>query len=440
MNVLKNKMQRREFLRGLAMAGMAVPFASQFLVAGKAHAAGNSAKRLIVVFYPNGCKRDSWHSYGDQLNEASLANSPLLPLAPYADRMVAFKNLSFIGHGGSSGHPEACRGVFSGGHEYSPTIDVAIGEALNAGTLNNNLHMGLWSSQKTDKEYHPFTDKNGNKIIPNDDPQSIYDKYFASLGGGSGGETDPATESRKRVLETLHENLDVMQTYSLNAKQTAKLQTHEESLDYLQRVLNSNLDLSGLNRPSVGMTGINDEAELVAQAQMRNIAYAMEYDLTRVATFQFMSAQDESLKVNFESIHPYMGDFAFPPKLTYNETKSHVSSHNENNLFDAQTRWYNMMVKYLCDELAARQDPTGGGTLLDTTMILMMSEMGGGNHQQENPGVYVVGGGNGAINQGVVVDAGNRGSSNLFLDLAKGMGLGWSNYGNSNGGIPGFLA
>jgi hypothetical protein len=54
-------------------------------------------------------------------------------------------------------------------------------------------------------------------------------------------------------------------------------------------------------------------------------------------------------------------------------------------LFDAQTRWYNMIVAYLMDELAARPDGVNGGSLLDHTLILVVSEVGGGNHQQKTP-------------------------------------------------------
>ena len=134
-----------------------------------------------------------------------------------------------------------------------------------------------------------------------------------------------------------------------------------------------------------------------------------------------------------------MGDFGSGDKLHYNETRSHVSSHKESSLFDSQTRWYNTMVAYLMDQLAARADTAYGGTLLDNTLILVMSEVGGGNHQQDNAGIYVAGGAGGAINSGVAIDPGVTGMSNLYLDIAKAFGLPWNRYGNSAGGVGGFL-
>ncbi|TYK67318.1 DUF1552 domain-containing protein [Colwellia echini] len=443
MTFLKNKMQRRDFLRTLAKAGLTTAFASQFAFSPKVFAAAGEARRFIMVYYPNGCVRDKWHSYDiGGLGSGSLASSPLEPLERHIDKILPIKNLTFAGHGGVSAHPAACQGVFSGGQVGAPTFDAEIGAQLG-GNTTNNLHVGVWSSKAQGSEYMPFTDINRNKIDVPDNPQMIYDNLLADVvNNANQSEASPDDLRRKRVLESLHENLDLLQGNMLNVQQQGKLLTHEESLNYYQKVLNSSLDIgdgSGFYRPNVGMSGINDEAEEVAKAQMRNIAMGFQADITRTASFQFMAAQDEALKVNFESIRPYMGEYGSGERLNWNETRSHVSSHNESNLFDSQTRWYNMMVAYLMDQLASRPDSAYGGTLLDNTLILVMSEVGGGNHQLENPGIYLAGGAGNAINIGMATDANNAGMSNLYLDIANAFGLGWSSYGNSFGGVNGVL-
>ena len=396
-----------------------------------------------MVYYPNGCSREKWHAYETGgLGAGSLADSPLSPLDNHINNLVPIKNLTFAGHGGSSGHPEACRAVFSGGVDRAPSFDSEIGNALG-GTLTNNLHVGCWSSKAKGSEYMPFTNINGNKIDVPDNPQMIYDNLLADVvNGGNQSETSPEDLRRNRVLESLHENLDLLQANSLNVSQQGKLLTHEESLNYYQNVLNSSLDIgdgTGFSRPTVGMSGLNEEAEAVTQAQMRNIAMAFQANVTRTASFQFMGAQDESLQINFPSIRPYMGDYGSGDKLYWNQTRSHVSSHDESDVFNSQTLWYNMMVAYLMDQLASRPDTAYGGTLLDNTLILVMSEVGGGNHQQENPGIYLAGGAGNAINKGIAIDANNAGMSNLYLDIANAFGLGWNNYGNSFGGVNGLL-
>ena len=440
MNVLKNKMQRRDFLRAIAKSGLTAAFASQFVLSGNVFAQTAGAKRFVMVYYPNGCVRDKWHSYPvGALGSNSFATSPLQHLNAHLNKILAIKNLSYIGHGGNSGHPEACRAVFSGGQEYATTFDVAIGEALG-GRLTKNMHVGLWSSKAKGTEYLPFTDKNRNKILVSDNPQQVYDALLADVVGNSGN-TDPDAARRRKVLEALHENLDLLQANTLNIKQQGKLLSHEEALDYYQNTLSGTLDIggSGFSRPSIGMTGIDEDADAIAKAQMRNIAMAFQADITRTASFQFMGAQDESLRIISPDIRAYMGEYGSGEKLHYNETRSHVSSHNESALFDAQTRWYNIMVAYLMGELAARPDLAYGGTLLDNTLILVMSEVGGGNHQQENPGIYVAGGAGNAIRTGNAIDANGTGMSNLYLDIAKAFGLNWTRYGNSSGGVAGFL-
>lgn len=444
MKLLKNKMQRREFLRTIAKAGLTTAFTSQFMLAPNVFAQTGGAKRFVMVYYPNGCVRDKWHSYNTGvLGSNSFATSPLQHLNNHIDKVVALKNITLAGHGGNAGHPESCRGVFSGGQDHATSFDVALGEALG-GTLTNNLHVGVWSSRALSSEHMPFTDKNRNKIDVPDNPQMIYDNLIADVVAGSGGgSTDPDSVRRRRVLETLHENLDILQSHQVSVKQQNKLLTHEEALNFYQNALNSSIEIgngAGFARPTIGMTGVDTDAEDIAKAQMRNIAMAFQANITRTASFQFMGAQDESLMINFPSIRPYMGSYGSEPQLYHNEVRSHVSSHNESNLFDAQTRWYNIMVAYLLDELAARDDLAYGGKLLDNTMVLVMSEVGGGNHQQENPGIYVVGGAGGAINGGMAIDAGNAGMSNLYLDIAKAFGLNWNSYGNSFGGVNGFLS
>lgn len=441
MNVLKNKMQRRDFLRTIAKMGLTTAFTSQFMLSANVFAQTAGAKRFVMVYYPNGCVRDKWHSYNvGALGSSSFTTSPLQHLNAHLNKIVAIKNLNYNGHGGNSGHPESCRGVFSGGQEYAPTFDVSIGEALG-GRFTKNMHVGVWTSKAKDAAHMPFTDKNSNKIQVSDDPQQVYDMLIADVVRNSGGTPDPDTERRKKILETLHENLDLLQANTLNVKQQGKLLTHEEALNYYQNTLSGTLDIggTGFSRPAIGMTGINDDGDAIAKAQMRNIAMAFQADITRTATFQFMSAQDESLKINFPAIRPYMGEYGSGEKLTYNQNGSHASSHDESSLFDAQTRWYNIMVAYLMDELAARPDVTYGGTLLDNTLILVMSEVGGGNHQQENPGIYVAGGAGNAIRSGTGINAGNTGMSNLYLDISKAFGLNWGGYGNSSGGVTGFL-
>jgi hypothetical protein len=438
MNLLKLKMQRRAFLKNIAYAGLTTSFAGQ-LMSTKAFAQTVQARRFVFVYYPNGVSRgDSrWHQFNiGQLNDNSFGTSPLSELSSHFGKIVAFKNLNFNGAGGNSGHPEACETLFSGG-QPGQSFDTFMGRSLG-GRLRDNVHLGVWSSRARSKRHMPFSDANGQKIEVPDDPQIFYNNNLAAFEGNNNSSDDADVVMRQRVVESLHENLDVMQIQALNVKQNGKLLSHEESLNFYQSVLASNTSVDGISSPGISMTGEDATAHDVALAQTRNIAMAFQADVTSTATLQLMSAQDESLKINFPSIRQHMGEFGSGDKLFFNETKSHVASHDEKPTYTAQAHWYCQVINNLVDELSQRDDPKWGGKLIDHTVVLVMSEMGGGNHQQDNTGTFVVAGNNTGVQTGRGIDAGGRTSANLMLQVANTFALNQNRYGNSDGGIPGF--
>ncbi len=440
MNVLKLKMQRRSFLKNLAYAGLTTSFAGK-VMSTKAFAQTVQARRFVFVYYPNGVSRGDtrWHQFNlGQLNGASFGTSPLSELSSNFDKIVAFKNLNFTGAGGNSGHPEACETLFSGG-QPGQTFDTYLGSSIS-GRLRDNIHLGVWSSRARSKNHMPFSDANGQKVEVPDDPQIFYNNNLSAFESNGNSDSDPDVALRQRVVESLHENLDVMQAQTLNVTQQGKLLTHEQALDFYQTVLGSNTSIDGISSPGISMTGEDEIGHDLAMAQTRNIAMSFQADVSSVATLQLMSAQDESLKINYPSIRQYMGEFGSGDKLFYNETRSHVASHDEKPTFTAHAHWYCQVVNNLVDELSQRDDPKWGGKLMDHTVVLVMSEMGGGNHQQENSGTFVVAGNNTGVQTGQGLDAGGKTSASLMLEVANTFGLGINSYGNSDGGIPGFSA
>jgi hypothetical protein len=439
MNLLKLKMQRRSFLKNIAYAGLTTTLAGK-LMSTNAFAQTAQARRFVFVYYPNGVSRGDtrWHQFSTgQLNNNSFGTSPLSQLANNYDKIVAFKNLNFTGAGGNSGHPEACETLFSGGHA-GETFDTFIGRSLT-GRLRDNVHLGVWSSRARSKNHMPFSDRNGQKIEVPDDPQLFYNNNLAAFQNNGNSSTNDDVILRQRVVESLHENLDVMQAQTLNIRQQGKLLSHEEALNFYQTVLSSNASIDGISTPGVSMTGEDEIGNELALAQTRNIAMSFQADVTSTATLQLLSAQDESLRINYPSIRQYMGDFGSGEKLFYNETRSHVASHDEKPTYTAQAHWYCQIVNNLVNELSQRDDPKWGGKLMDNTVIMVMSEMGGGNHQQENTGTFIVAGNNTGVQTGQGIDAAGRTSANLMLEVANTFGLNQTSYGNSNGGIPGFV-
>jgi hypothetical protein len=327
-------MQRRAFLKNIAYAGLTTSFAGR-LMSPNALAQTAQARRFV---FPNGVSRGNtrWHQFNlGQLNSNSFWTSPLSELSSNFDKIVAFKTLNFTGAGGNSGHPEACETLFSGG-QPGQSFDTFMGRSLG-GRLRDNVHLGVWSSRARSKNHMPFSDANGQKIEVPDDAQLFYNNNLAGFQSNNSSINNGAdVVMRQHVIESLHENLDVMQTQALNVKQQGKLLSHEESLNFYQSVLASNTAIDGISSPGISMTGEDATAHDIALAQTRNIAMSFQADVTSTATLQLMSAQDESLKINFPSIRPHMGEFGSGDKLFYNDTRSHVGSLGEKLTYTAQ--------------------------------------------------------------------------------------------------------
>ena len=101
MNILQNKMKRREFVRNAFGTGLGAAIISQ--IPGARLLGATNAKRFIMIFYPNGCVRDKWHTYPTGgITPSTLTSGPLEPLSPFTDRLTLLKNLTYAGHGGSS--------------------------------------------------------------------------------------------------------------------------------------------------------------------------------------------------------------------------------------------------------------------------------------------------------------------------------------------------
>ena len=435
--------KRRDALKSLIKLGLFLPFASQFTPSRTLAGASNrSLRRLITVYYPNGAQLDQWHPKASgPLRKAQELSFSLDPLKDYGHQLILFRGLSSKGHGGSPSHPEAASRILSGGEMHKESFDVAIGNRLRRGTSLGYIHSGLFTRYNRGKDYLLFRDKNGQSILPEDDPKRLGDQLF-----GSSRETGQRERDMK-VLEILQNDLTYLKKHDHNKEVAKKLAIHQSSLDYMESLLNSNAlkktTCGPRQRPAMGSDrrANNIIAEDLTMAQFDNIVDAFKCDLCQVASFQFMSAQDESLYINFDSLRAHLdradgGGFGSEKKW-WNQNTSHASSHEGNEVFRVQNRWYNMMVAKLCEKLDQTADPQGGGTLLDTSVILVFSENGESTiHGMEDLPWYLVGGGAGGLATGQILNLSARGTSDLFLEIGRLMGMPWSRYGASSIGVP----
>ena len=90
------RLGRRQFTAGIGATLLAAPWIR--LLNGEARAAtGSVAKRLLVVFTPNGTVHQYWRPTGTEQNFTFAAGSMLEPLNRLRDKLLVCDGLDFVG-------------------------------------------------------------------------------------------------------------------------------------------------------------------------------------------------------------------------------------------------------------------------------------------------------------------------------------------------------
>ncbi len=444
---------RRDFLRKTALCS----FASTSSAWSWAHGQSSSGpRRLILISYPNGAVLRKWHlnqsSGGGSFNPTELSFA-LQPLAEHANLLYPLRHLNTLGHGGSSSHPEAASQILSGGLRNRPSVDVEIATALSSPTPLAIAHLGLFTRYNKGEDHLMFRGTDGRPVLPEDDPVAAARLLFGEATGAGprhlvSPDSNSRTERQLRILTRLEEAYARALPGPNEFPQVhEKITTHQQSLSTYRRILSERGGSGSCTSPSDLMAMGPDRrannlvAEHLVRSQWKNIVAAAACDICRVFSFSFMSAQDDSLHINFESLRELLdaadgGGFGSEKKW-WNQTQSHSSSHEANEVFAIQTRWYNMMISQLVSLLKSTPDSQSGSPLMDNTLIAVVSENGeSAYHGQEDVPWYLLAGSRCGLGPARVLDCGRRGSSDLLLALAQIMGLSWESYGRSNGGLP----
>ncbi len=445
MFIQKKTMRRREFIRRVAKAGMLLPFASQFLLGGRVNAAPfGTPNRVIFVYYPNGAQLARWHT-----NDINNLNYAMTPLQPYSNHLTELRNLTtrFGAVGFPSEHPGTAGSILSGGILDQPSIDAVIAEQIESSSLYQSMNFGFISKYSHNQGGIPvFRDLNGFNVIPEEDPNTTVQQYFSGISL-----PDPGGKNllRQEILESMEADLATLRLQTLSTAQKNKLDEQATSLERLGTLLHNNLNLGNINY-DVSMDFVSEvsseqEAELLlkaedlCRAQINNLVVSLEADLTRVATFQFMMAADQSIPFNFDSLKQDFTDIGWGERMHWNDNRSFRAARTPDaDLLSVHNKWYNMMMAELLKGLSQKPDPLGGGTLSDTSLILMCTHIGDIIFEQDDMPWYFMGGGNGALNPGRVVDCSGKTTADLLFETGRIMGLNWSSFGNSQGdmGVP----
>ncbi|MDX2056043.1 MAG: DUF1552 domain-containing protein [Polyangiaceae bacterium] len=443
----RSLLKRRALLQQLgASAFLAAPVFRSVL----AEAQATAPLRLVVFHFPSGVSmldrgadyavQGSTWSYDHVLASLKDIQSDILLFnnitMPTADVVTVLPELE--GHGGgvrtmlTSNTNQAERS-----YGDATSIDQMLANAFGSRTKFGSLQLGVITNTNGTSFARRVVYNNGTYIEPVENAQAT----FARLFPGATVPTPPsptmtpdpqATAELAALHATGKSRLDQLRAELTAIKAIAgvdeqsKLDLHLTGLRELENSLpvigsTPGATFQGVtcappnigNPPTpTGFVKLDNPVDYIQELGpvMQELMYqAINCDLTRFATFQWMSTGDNN-------IYPF---------LAVNQTH-HTLEHgwreddNMKGMYDRIQNWLMLQISTFIKRLKAT--PEGNGSMLDNTAVLVVSEMWG-EHGHDELIALIAGKAGGAIRTGRTLDAGGRPHGDLLLSLVNIMGL-----------------
>lgn len=418
---------RRRFLRELGISAAALPFVSGLSSVRADQGIGSeAAKRLIIVFSPNGTLPDEFwpKEFGD---EHQLALSSMLsPLNPFSEQMLMLKGVHNMVRGDGDGHMRGMSclltatelnpgNIQGGGHTPAGwasglSIDQEIKNFFQSReeshTRFGSLEFGVAVPNRADPWTRMCYAGDNKPVAPIDDPEQMLAKIY--------GDTQKQQQLAS-VLDLVRDDLRRVAP-KLSADDRRLVEQHMQQVHQLERDIVAAANQQELVHPEPEIDPeielVNDNTPEISRMQIDLLVSALANNMTRVASLQFMRSVGQA-RMRWLEI----------------EEGHHKLSHEPDNNKDAQEKltrinnWFATEVAYLAKRLAETPEPGGqGGTMLDNTQIVWVNELGKGNsHTLNNIPLLLLGGGAG-FKTDRALDLGGVPHNRLWLSLANGLG------------------
>jgi hypothetical protein len=483
-------MERRLFLKALAL-GLSLPLAAKLARMATAAPAG-PVKRFFVMYVPHGIAAEHYNpkmgpdgvSFDlDQTNESILG-----PLQPYKQWVNVYDGLRYPDTGGTHEGIVNCLSGANLKDDTAPriTVEHVIGKGIGA----KPLILGACSHMPFGIDLHGKLFWDGSTYV---DPQKNPAKIADTLFGGSTTPVASDADLRRKVLELNQAEVqDLQKSVTGLSNEQNKLTAFLAGLEAL-RAGGGGAVSSCTGKPSlptvdkvrtesagivVDPSGGNDyfyqEANFrtLLKAQLELSAQAMICGAAPVIGLMPMYATCE-FNFSFVGGSPGSGGWGHHNGLSHTNPASTGNYDSPLSIANAGSpavrapfaraqRWfYQQLTDNLVSLLAKTPDPTAsdGSMVLDNTLIYVMSEIGDGqNHNRVSFALYpqipaylptiTIGKCAGAIKAGQVftypIDKdplkGARPATDLYLTMAKAMGVASPTFPGTTGAITEALA
>jgi len=440
MMIFKKAIPRRSFLRG-AGATIALPFLdAMFPALATAQSRIEAARRLSIVFAPNGMNMIDWTP--ETTGKAFKLSPTLQPLVAYQKQMLVLTGLDnnagdpLPGEGESAPH-ERAGGVFlTGVHPLREgitgvSIDQIVAGELGKHTQLASLELGLhtkdvvggscdqgWScayistlSWRTPTTPLPIEYR----------PRAVFERLF-----GDSTETSVRQARIRKEKSILDSVTDA--TYAImnkvGAEDRLRLTEYLDGMREVERRIQMAERQSGKELPQMDPpTGVPaefaDHLKLMFDLQV----LAFQTDMTRMITL--MTGPEQSNRT-----YPEIGI----PDV------HHSLSHHRGDPVNLQklsriNLYHSELLAYYLDRL--NSTPDVDGTLLDNMIIMYGGSMSDGNdHLMQNLPIILIGGGSGRVKGGVHLRYKEHTPiANLYLTILDKLDIQIDKFGDSTGKV-----
>ena len=438
MNIFKKTLPRRTLLRGLG-ASLALPLLDSMVPALSSASAQTAqpAKRLGVVYVPNGMAMKSWTPATEGANFE--ITRILRPMAAYQDRMLVLSGLN--GASSNAGvHASASTRFLTGtipartesDLQAAVSIDQLVARQLGNQTQLGSLELALdqsdvfgscdigFSCQYTST----ISWRDANTPLPMEtNPRAVFERLF-----GDTGTTDPAVRLQRirkdrSLLDAVTDRVAELNK-KVGSSDQAKLNQYLDAVRDVERRIQlaeaqSHRELPEVDQPAGIPRTYEEHAKLMFDMQV--LAY--QTDLTRVITF--MMGRELSGRTYAEIGVP---------------DSHHPTSHHRDDpaLYEKVTKineFHTSLFAYYLNKLD--DTPDGNGSLLDNMLMLYGAGMSDSNrHANTGLPLVLLGGGAGSVKGGRHLRY-SEGTpiSNLHLTMLDKMGLPLDKIGNSTNAL-----
>ena len=428
-------MNRRQFLRGIG-GTLALPFLHSALPRAAWASDPIAARRFVAFYVPNGIQSVGWTP------DREGADFDLKPiLAPLASLQSRIRVISGLRNDparpdGPGDHAAGTGSFLTAAHCYKTegagirngvSLDQHIASALGDDYRFKSMAVaseGGGNAGGCDSGYSCAYSRNISWInettpAPRETrPRLLFNRLFGSASQQlSPQERARRARDRRSMLDYLHSDAQSLSS-RLGSADQLKLDQYLTAVRELER----QIDFAESQVCAPGeIPGAAEDLPTKVRQMLDLLVLALQCDLTPVATYMLGNA----------------GSNRAMPHLGISEGH-HTLSHHQNNpdMIDQLVRiaaWEVEQVGYLLNRLAAI--PEGSGDLLDQTLLFFSSEVEDGNrHRHHNLPVLLAGGEGMGLTQGLhqrVPDT--TPIANLFVAIARQMGLDTESFGDSNG-------